>query len=98
MAWPYAYKSLPTGHLIRPLGILSTNAEGQLKVSLTTASLSNSALSFNALSYTWSDPFDKEHPYYTASDNKKSNVSCEDSITKVTESSMDTLPSVAVPF
>ena len=91
MVPPYAYGSLPTGDSIRLLKIVSTGAEGQPKVSLTTTSLSNSALSFNALLYTWGNPFDKEHPYYTAYNDDKSSVSCEESSIKVTENLMDAL-------
>ncbi|KAF2624674.1 hypothetical protein BU25DRAFT_413222 [Macroventuria anomochaeta] len=73
---------------IRLLKIRFKNAEDQLEVSL---SLSTSAWSFNALSYTWDNPLHEEHPYYTSYDNEKCSVSCEGSSIRVTENLIDAL-------
>jgi hypothetical protein len=87
----YIYQPLPPADSIRLFNLLAGDPEAPLEGNLAAVSLSDSTLSFKALSYTWGNPIDDDSQFNKSYNIVKLYVICNKKKLAITENLQDAL-------
>jgi hypothetical protein len=87
----YIYNPLMSTDSIRLFKLEPRDSETPLEGTLTTVSLSDTALSFSTLSYTWGNPLEDDSQFFEPYNTSKHYVSCDGKQIEVTENLRDAL-------